>query len=211
MPVHSSFLLQQRPVVSAQGEAPRADPWSTELPPLFTVPGCPMGLGFLGALTGTLWASGGAINSQNIKKTRKKESDEFYQDTEQRGSAGVSVGISLSCTWMCKHLTLALLQWPGLTPAVPGHKGAAAKAWGQQRCASISCSALTLTHTWSANCNFSSPLQWCMSCESWELGIHKQDLNSQRRSSSPQSPIPSGSSLPRGQPASVNSSLHPDD
>lgn len=58
---------------------------------------------------------------------------------------------------------------------------------------------------------FSSPFQWCVSCKAWELGIHKQSLNSHRKSSSPQSSYPLGSSLPKGQTASINSSLHPDD
>ena len=63
----------------------------------------------------------------------------------------------------------------------------------------------------SSNRICSSPFQWCMSREAWELEIHKQNLNSHRKSSSSQSSIPSGSSLPRGQLSRVNSSLHPDD
>lgn len=88
------------------------------------------GQGLLRALTGTLCPAVGDTNCQNIKKTREKESEKSYRETEQRGSSCVSVGTSLSCTWVCKLLTLALLWWPGLTPDKPGHKGAATKARG---------------------------------------------------------------------------------
>lgn len=209
----SSFLLQQCPVANTQGKFSRVDPWSYWTSPTDHCSSPPMGQGFLRALTRTLGAAVGATNSQNIKKkTRKKESDKCYRKTEQRGSTGVSVGVSLSCSWMCKHLALALLQWPSLSwhQARLGMRKQLQKHEVNRDVPALSCSALTLIDTLASNRIFSSPFQ-CMSWESWELGIHKQDLNSQRKSSSPQSPIPSGSSLPRWQSSSVNSSLHPGD
>lgn len=196
-----------------RGNFPEWIPDPTELPPLITVPAPPWGRASWGpspGLWGLLWEL--QIVRIQKKKPRKKESDKCYRKTEQRGSTGVSVGVSLSCSWMCKHLALALLQWPGLSwhQARLGMRKQLQKHEVNRDVPALSCSALTLIDTLASNRIFSSPFQ-CMSWESWELGIHKQDLNSQRKSSSPQSPIPSGSSLPRWQSSSVNSSLHPGD
>lgn len=58
----------QRPIL--WGKLSEWIPDPTELPPLITVPVSPHG--FLRVLTGTLWAAGGAINSQNVKKLGNK-------------------------------------------------------------------------------------------------------------------------------------------
>lgn len=166
-----------------------------------------------------LWVSAGARNIQNIKQNKKGELQMLQWNWTNWQYQGFCVSTAPLFELYNNILMLycespswagAKCAWPEKCPRATRKLLWKLKLNRKSGCTFLFCSDTDACFIFWLYF-FSSPFQWCVSCKAWELGIHKQSLNSHRKSSSPQSSIPLGSSLPKGQASNINSSLHPDD